>query len=44
MRAVLLADPAFGASERIITRSMLEGASEIVACNALRGVLRATLA
>lgn len=44
MRQVLLADPAFGAAERVITRAMLAGASEILACNALRGVLPATLA
>jgi len=44
MRAVLLADPAFGAAERIITRAMLASASEIIACNALRGVMPATLA
>jgi para-aminobenzoate synthetase/4-amino-4-deoxychorismate lyase len=44
MRAVLLADPAFGAVERVITRAMLSSASDIIACNALRGAMRATLA
>ncbi|SHH43672.1 aminodeoxychorismate synthase component I [Massilia sp. CF038] len=44
MRAVLLADPAWDAREAVITRAMLASASEIVACNALRGALPATLA
>jgi len=44
MRAVLLDDPAFGAVERPITRAMLASASGIIACNALRGALPATLA
>ncbi|TFW27239.1 aminodeoxychorismate synthase component I [Duganella callida] len=43
MRAVLLDDPAWNASEAVITRDMLRGADDIVVCNALRGVLRATL-
>jgi para-aminobenzoate synthetase/4-amino-4-deoxychorismate lyase len=43
MRAVLLAAPAWNASEGIITRAMLERADEIVVCNALRGPLRAYL-
>ena len=43
MRAVLLADPAWDAQERVITRAMLDSASEIMVCNALRGPLRATL-
>jgi para-aminobenzoate synthetase/4-amino-4-deoxychorismate lyase len=43
MRAVLLADPAFGAAERVITRAMLASATGIVACNALRGAMAATL-
>ncbi|UGQ46320.1 aminodeoxychorismate synthase component I [Massilia endophytica] len=42
MRAVVL--DAWGASESVITRGMLLRAEEIVVCNALRGVLRATLA
>ena len=41
MRAVMLADPAWAASERAITRAMLDSAAEIVVCNALRGPLRA---
>jgi para-aminobenzoate synthetase/4-amino-4-deoxychorismate lyase len=43
MRAVMLAAPAWKASERIITRPMLEQADDIVVCNALRGPLRAVL-
>ena len=43
MRAVLLAAPAWNASERIITREMLEAAEDIMVCNALRGPLRAVL-
>ena len=43
MRAVLLADPAWNAEERVITRAMLDGAQEIMVCNALRGPLKATL-
>jgi para-aminobenzoate synthetase/4-amino-4-deoxychorismate lyase len=43
MRAVLLAAPAWDVSEAIITRDMLERAEDIVACNALRGPLRAFL-
>ncbi|MDP3672484.1 MAG: aminodeoxychorismate synthase component I [Telluria sp.] len=43
MRALLLADPAWDARERIITRAMLFAAQEVVLCNALRGPLRATL-
>ncbi|CDG85837.1 aminodeoxychorismate synthase component I [Janthinobacterium agaricidamnosum] len=42
-RAVLLDDPAWHASERIITRAMLDQAQEIVLCNSLRGVLRVQL-
>jgi para-aminobenzoate synthetase/4-amino-4-deoxychorismate lyase len=41
MRAVLLADPAWDAAERVITREMLARADDIVVCNALRGPLRA---
>ncbi len=44
MRAVLLADPAFDATECVITRAMLASATEIMVCNALRGALAATLA
>lgn len=43
MRAVLLEAPAWNASERIITREMLEAAEDIMVCNALRGPLRAVL-
>jgi len=43
MRAVLLDDPDWNAHEAVITRAMLEAADEIVVCNALRGVMRATL-
>ncbi len=43
MRAALLADPAFNAQERVITRDMLAAASRIIVCNALRGALPATL-
>jgi para-aminobenzoate synthetase/4-amino-4-deoxychorismate lyase len=41
MRSVLLADPAWAAAERAITRQMFDSAEEIVLCNALRGALRA---
>jgi para-aminobenzoate synthetase/4-amino-4-deoxychorismate lyase len=44
MRTVLLADPAWAASERRLTLEDLRAAQEIVVCNALRGALRATLA
>ena len=44
MRGVLLAAPAWHASERVITRAMLEEADDLVVCNALRGPLRAVLA
>jgi para-aminobenzoate synthetase/4-amino-4-deoxychorismate lyase len=43
MRGVLLDAPAWNASERVITRDMLERADDIVVCNALRGPLRAVL-
>jgi para-aminobenzoate synthetase/4-amino-4-deoxychorismate lyase len=43
MREVLLQDPAWNASERVITRAMLLGADDIVVCNALRGPLRAVV-
>ncbi|UVW30481.1 aminodeoxychorismate synthase component I [Massilia sp. H6] len=43
MRAVLLAAPAWHASERVITRAMLEQADDLVVCNALRGPLRAVI-
>ncbi|MBC7860776.1 MAG: aminotransferase class IV, partial [Burkholderiaceae bacterium] len=44
MRAAVLADPAWNAAERVITRAMLDAAQDIMVCNALRGPLRATLA
>jgi para-aminobenzoate synthetase/4-amino-4-deoxychorismate lyase len=40
MRSVLLDDPAWNASEAVITRAMLDAASDIVICNALRGAAR----
>ena len=43
MRAELLADPAWQASERRLTRADLAAAEDIVVCNALRGALPATL-
>ena len=43
MRGVLLDDPAWNASERVLTPAMLRGADAIVVCNALRGPLRAVL-
>ena len=43
MRGVLLDDPAWDASESVITRAMLERADDIVVCNALRGAMKATL-
>jgi para-aminobenzoate synthetase/4-amino-4-deoxychorismate lyase len=44
IRSVMLQAPAWNASERVITREMLEQADDIVVCNALRGPLRAVLA
>ena len=43
MRAVLLADPAWNAAERRLTRDDLRAAQELVICNALRGALPATV-
>ncbi len=43
MRAVMLAAPAWDASERVITRALFEKAEGIVVCNALRGPLLAIL-
>ncbi|MEC5159961.1 MULTISPECIES: aminodeoxychorismate synthase component I [unclassified Janthinobacterium] len=43
LRGVLLADPAWGASERVISRAELLAAPEIVVCNALRGPLKASI-
>jgi para-aminobenzoate synthetase/4-amino-4-deoxychorismate lyase len=41
MRAAVLADPAWQAAERTVTRAMLAAADDIIVCNALRGVLHA---
>jgi para-aminobenzoate synthetase/4-amino-4-deoxychorismate lyase len=43
LRAVILAAPAWKATERVITREMLGRAEDIIVCNALRGPLRAVL-
>ena len=43
MRAVLLADPAWNATEHTLTLDDLRAAEEIVVCNALRGALAATV-
>ena len=43
MRGVLLADPAWDARERTLTRADLARAEGLVVCNALRGVLSAEL-
>jgi para-aminobenzoate synthetase/4-amino-4-deoxychorismate lyase len=43
VRAVILAAPAWKASERVITREMLARAEDIVVCNSLRGPLRAVI-
>jgi len=41
MRSVLLADPAWSATERSITREELRRADAVMICNALRGVVHA---
>lgn len=43
MRAVLLTDPAWNASERVLTLDDLRKAEKIVVCNALRGPLDAIM-
>jgi para-aminobenzoate synthetase / 4-amino-4-deoxychorismate lyase len=43
MRAVLLADPAWDASERILTLDDLRAAQQVVVCNALRGAMIAAV-
>jgi para-aminobenzoate synthetase/4-amino-4-deoxychorismate lyase len=43
LRSVLLADPAWAATERSITRAELQSAQAIIVCNALRGALPAVL-
>jgi para-aminobenzoate synthetase/4-amino-4-deoxychorismate lyase len=43
MRSVLLADPAWGAAVRSLSRADVLAAEEIMVCNALRGAMRARL-
>jgi len=43
MRAVLLSNPAWSASERRLTLDDMLAAEEVVVCNALRGVLKVSL-
>jgi para-aminobenzoate synthetase/4-amino-4-deoxychorismate lyase len=43
MRGVLLAAPAWNASERIITRALFDAAEDIMVCNCLRGPVRASV-
>lgn len=43
MRAVVLADPQWQASERVLTRDDLLSAEDLMVCNALRGPLSAKL-
>ncbi|KHJ60689.1 aminotransferase class IV, partial [Burkholderia glumae] len=43
MRAALLDDPAWGASERVMTPEDLLRAEALMVCNALRGAVMATL-
>lgn len=43
MRAVILDDPAWAASERRLTLDELQAAEEVVVCNALRGALPAVI-
>jgi para-aminobenzoate synthetase/4-amino-4-deoxychorismate lyase len=43
MRGALLDDPDWNAEEAPISRAMLEGADDIVICNALRGAMKAVL-
>ena len=43
MRGVLLDDPAWNAREKMLTLAQLRAAQEIVVCNALRGVIAATV-
>lgn len=44
MRMLMLLDPAWDATERVITRQMFERAEEIVVCNSLRGAMQARVA
>jgi para-aminobenzoate synthetase / 4-amino-4-deoxychorismate lyase len=43
MRAVILEDPSWMSAERTLTRKDLEGASELIVCNALRGPIKARI-
>lgn len=43
MRSLLLEDPEWNASERVITRDELLAADEVCVCNALRGTLQADI-
>ena len=43
MRAVLLNDPIWNASERRLTLDDLRGAEAVIVCNALRGVIPVTI-
>jgi para-aminobenzoate synthetase/4-amino-4-deoxychorismate lyase len=43
MRALLLEDPMWDATERTLTRDDLRAAEAICVCNALRGALPATV-
>lgn len=43
MRAVLLEDPAWAATERTISRAQLRNAAAVMVCNALRGALPAVV-
>jgi len=43
MRSILMEDPAWSASERVMTLADLQQAEDIVVCNALRGALPAIL-
>ncbi|WP_426105820.1 aminodeoxychorismate synthase component I [Massilia sp. TSP1-1-2] len=43
MRAAMLADPAWQAEERVITKAMFARATRIIVCNSLRGAIPATL-
>jgi para-aminobenzoate synthetase / 4-amino-4-deoxychorismate lyase len=43
MRAIILEDPLWMSAERTLTRKDLEGASELIVCNALRGPIKAKI-
>jgi para-aminobenzoate synthetase/4-amino-4-deoxychorismate lyase len=44
MRAAILADPAYGAAEGVVTRAMFDRATALMVCNALRGPMQAYVA